>query len=186
MRKPRLLLDVDGIVADFVGAAVKVMSEKSGRRISSDDVVHWEVTSVLDDHAVREACKEEFNKAGFCSAFEVYDGAQAAVRRLQELTELFFVTAPMRSSPTWMPERVSWLERHFAVDHRHVVFASKKHIISGDFMVDDAPGNIAPWLASNPGSVGLLWDRPYNRGPDAAGMARVSSWDDVLARVVGQ
>ena len=183
MRKPRLLLDVDGILADFVSATVKIMNSMTGMSLIPDDIINWEVTSILEDHQTRELCKAEFNKAGFCSTLEVYDGAQEAVKILQDKTELFFVTSPMLSNPTWMPDRVEWLERHFGIDHKHVVFANKKYIISGDFMVDDSPKNINDWLFYNPDSCGLLWDRPYNRTPDADKLIRVSKWDEIIQMI---
>ena len=143
MKKPRLLLDVDGILADFVSASIKVMTSMSGQKIVPDDILVWEVTEILEDHSLREKCKEEFNRAGFCSTIEVYDHAQEAVALLQERTELFFVTAPMKKNSTWMPDRVAWLEKHFSADHNHVVFANKKYVVAGDIMIDDAPKNVA-------------------------------------------
>jgi 5'(3')-deoxyribonucleotidase len=186
MKKPRLLLDVDGILADYVGATIKVMNAMSGENITPDDIVKWEVTEALENHSLREKCKDAFNQAGFCLTFEAYDGAQDAVARLALSTEIFFVTAPMIKNPTWMPDRLAWLMHHFGVDHKHVVFATKKHIFIGDFMVDDNPENITSWLQNNDkGAKGILWDRPYNKTPDTDGLIHVSTWNEVIQIIEG-
>lgn len=182
MRKPRLLLDVDGVIADFAGAAIKVMERVSGKRILPDEILQWEVTHVLDDEAHRKASKEAFNEAGFASTFEIYDGSVEGVEKLKELTELHFVTSPTVTNPTWVHDRVNWLAKHFGVDPRDVHHTSKKWIIYGDAMIDDHPLNLEPWLQHWPGRLALLWDRSYNQG-QGSGLKRIRSWDEALAEV---
>lgn len=52
-------------------------------------------------------------------------------------------------------------------------------------MIDDKPANVEAWIRYNevharkPG-LGLLWDRPHNRGTI---LERVVSWDELYDRV---
>lgn len=180
--KPRILLDVDGIIADFAGAAAKLMSSVSGRVITPADIIHWEVTNVLEEQHMRDYCKEEIKKPGFCTSLEVYEGALESVAEIQSLSEVFYVTAPMHTNPTWMPERVAWLEKVLGADPKHIIFAYKKHVVVGEMLVDDSPDNIRDWLEHNPSGVGLLWTRPYNAAQGDQ-FERVSSWSQVLDEV---
>lgn len=180
--KPRVLLDVDGIIADFAGAAASLMSTVSGRPITAADIVHWEVTNVLEEQHLRDYCKEEIKRPGFCSSIAAYEGALEAVAEIHSIAEVFYVTAPMHTNPTWMPERVAWLERVLGADPKHVVFAYKKHVVVGDVLVDDSPDNVGDWVQHHPRGLGLLWTRPYN-APQAPRLRRVDSWTEVLAEV---
>jgi len=183
-KRKRFLLDVDGILADFVQAAVKVMSDISGKTIMTDDVKQWEVTEVLESHEMREFCKQAFCSAGFCSSLEIYDGAQAAVEEIRKYCDLYFVTAPMHKNPTWMPERVKWLQTHFGVDPNHVCFVYDKFIVEGDIMLDDSSRNLIGWKDHhNPDRVALFWNRPYNLTEPDQGLIRVDSWDKVFEHV---
>ena len=179
MKKPRLLLDVDGILADFAGSAARLMSKVVGRTITTDEIVNWEVTDVIDEHYLKDLCKEEMKLPGFCASIEAYEHSIKSVEVLQKISEVFFVTAPMHKSVAWMPERVAWLEKVFLVDPKDIIFAYKKHVVSGDIILDDHPDNVRSWLDSHPTGTGLLWERPYNIGlrPE---LQRVKSWDEVL------
>lgn len=182
MKKMRVLLDVDGIIADFAGAAAVLMSTVTGRTITVQDIIHWEVTEILDEHHLRDACKEAMLQPGFCSSIEAYEDSLAAVEKLSEVAEVFYVTAPMHKNPTWMPERVAWLERVLNADPRHIIFAYKKHIVDGDVFVDDHPGNVESWLEHHPSKTALLWTRPYNAS-HSPHLRRVTSWMEVLEEV---
>ena len=182
MSLPRVLLDVDGIVASFCGAAVKVMSQLSGKPIHHDDIDRWEVTEILESHEMRMAAKAEFNKEGFCQSFELYDGAQEAVQALRHISNVYFVTAPMKDNRSWMPERVEWLMHHFDMPFTRVAFVCDKFMVNGDFLLEDSPTNAENWLAENPHGTALLWDRRYNRNQDGK-FIRVSNWDEVIQAV---
>lgn len=179
-KRARFLCDADGIVADFVKAAVRVMTDLSGQEITSDHILNWEVTECLEDPRHREMAKAEFMKAGFCQAFETYDGAQSAVRILKEVTDFYFVTAPMVKNPGWFNERHAWLVQHFEVEDRMVNFVHDKFLVKGDFLLEDSDKNLMAWLEEFPDGHGILWDRPWNRSCNDPRVIRVSTWAEVI------
>jgi 5'(3')-deoxyribonucleotidase len=181
-KKPRLLLDVDGVIANFAGAAVRVMNKISGMGILEEQIREWDVTTMLDDEEHRRASKDAFNEAGFASTFESYDGSVDAVHRLREITELHFVTAPTVTNPTWVHDRVNWLAKHFGVDPRDVHHTAKKWVLYGDVMIDDHPVNLEPWLQHWPGKLALLWDRSYNQG-QGVGLHRIKTWAEAISAI---
>ena len=179
-RKVRFLCDVDGIIADFVKAAIKVMTGLSGKPIGEDRIMNWEVTEVLEDPNHREEAKASFERAGFCETFETYDGSQGAIRLLNEATQFYFVTSPMTRNPGWYNERFAWLVKHFEVEPRQVNFVADKFIVKGDFLLDDSDKNVVSWLDHHPDGHGLLWDRPWNRACKDPRVVRVHSWAEVV------
>lgn len=145
------------------------------------------------------------NRIGWCAALKPTPGSIEAVRALREIAHVEVVTSPLKTSPTWMAERVEWLERFYGFDYDEVHFVTKKFRVVGDFLIDDKPEHIAEWAAgmarlredevagANRVPHALLWDMPYNQGtppelpglPGPAVVARVKSWDQVIALVEG-
>lgn len=76
-----VLLDVDGVIADFTGAALRYLREAHGIRRSRDEVTQYKIGAALGlDERVNRAMFDEFSSAGFCSAIEPLPYARSGVR----------------------------------------------------------------------------------------------------------
>lgn len=189
----RLLLDVDGVIADFHRATengmMKYFGLKPVREWTEWDILkmdwhHWrnEISrGTRDDH--REMLKVVWNQEGFCAGIPEYEGAVEQVKQLSEVFDVYFVTSPMVTSPTWVYERSEWLIKKFGKDlGKKVVHTHYKELVDGRLFVDDKPQHVYDWnncersCANN--NAGLLIDRPYNQG--AFGVTRISSLLDLL------
>ena len=186
-RKPVLLLDVDGVIVDFVGAYLRAVNRRTDGAWVPDDVTEWDIRrgiqvgSGIHEFAWNALCEDH-------DLLQPYPGAIESVRGLMSVAEVYFVTTSAYKCRTWARDRETWLENHFNDDslHRRVVHTSAKHLVRGDVFVDDKPENVTAWIAANPSGTALLWDRPWNRTatlPAFAGLRRVSLWDDVVAAV---
>lgn len=180
MRQKRFLCDVDGIVADFVSATIPIMEKLSGRKILADSITTWDVTQALLEDAHREEAKKAFLERGFCTSFDEYVGTSEAIERLNEMLDLYFVTAPMFENPSWMEERAAWLMSRYKLKRGQVNFITDKFIVHGDFLLDDSNTNCELWAKENPFGLAMLWDRPHNRHTDHPSIRRVHSWNEVL------
>ena len=189
MKRPVVLLDTDGVKADFLKHALQVVNRITGKHFTPDSFPSWDIFDTIGkEHEA--ACYEEFNKEGFCAGFDVYPGAIEGVQLVQEIADVYVVTSPTHSSPFWMWERTQWLKKHFGISHKNVIHCSAKRLVRGDVLVDDKPDHIADWIEVNPEGMGLLWDQPYNRTlPPGVNVrlskrthawGRVRSWQDVV------
>lgn len=188
--RPTVLLDVDGILADFVGRALTILERLCGHRYNPDELLTWEVfDGVREAHRrYKDAVYAEMAAAGGCAAIPVYPGAQEGVGRLCAVADVIIVTSPFPHSPTWMYERELWLHQHFDIHAAKIIHARHKYRIEGDIFVDDKHSHVVNWIAarrSMGGRAGILWSRPYNDGPndEYAQLWRTNSWDN-LFRVV--
>lgn len=182
--RPLVLLDVDGVLADFITPAFKIANGLLGTDHKPDDLDIWDMAEwlKLEKHqstAFYDAVKLE----GFHDDLPVYPGAVEGVKRLQEIADVHIVTSPMYGK-TWCSERWNWLYKHFGIKSKDVTHTHAKHYFRGDFLVDDKPENVLKWQSRNAEGTGLLWDQKYNWALIGEKVfIRVQSWNEVLEHV---
>lgn len=162
--KPRVLLDCDGVLSAFVDGWLKLINAAWGTGYRVGDATDWDVLSALGiDPLDRPAAKKLIAVCpGFAAKLDVLPGAPAAVAQLREIAEVYIVTSPWNSNPTWTHDREMWLERHFGIPHARVIHTSAKHLIAGDVLVDDKTSTCEAWRTAWPNGVAVQWSTPHN------------------------
>ena len=179
----RVLLDVDGVLADFLTPAIKVVQDITGAPPSADAMKDWNIFRGYDKKTENKFY-DVFKSEGWCMSLELYPGARAGVQLLRDNDlDVYFVTSPMHGR-NWYYERAAWLMKHFDAKHDHVIHTNAKHVCVGRVLVDDKPAHVENWQASHPLSTGILWDRPYNQEV-TRWITRANSWDFVLECALG-
>lgn len=182
MRSVVVLLDCDGVLADFTGAYLDLVYEFTGERFAHADVTHFKIADaaffkdVSTRHPnLRFSIDQHITQSPtFCRNLAVLPGSQAAVERIRKTgARVYCVTSPWHSSPYWQYERTKWLSEHFGFKPSEVVSTNDKRIVAGDILVDDKLDNLTDWHHGLP----LLWDAPYNQYPTH--IARVTDWEQV-------
>lgn len=144
----KILLDVDGVIADFVSAA---------------DVAVRRYTGGLDGFDWREPFEKylpALNSGTFAFDVMPYPGAVGFVMELcRRGYRPIACTRPLISNPFWMTARLKLLEECFAIPPRDVIFATDKSIVGPDLpLVEDTPENLVGR------ALGILIARPWNFG----------------------
>jgi 5'(3')-deoxyribonucleotidase len=161
----RVLLDCDGVLADFVSAALDIVWEEFGLRFLPAEVTEFDIMKSLGFGPEDSARFKRLvgGEEGLASTLAVYPGAQEGVARLREIAEVYIVTSPFGSNPTWTHDREAWLKRHFGIKSSHVVHARAKHLCVGDMLVDDKAEAVDRWRTAHPNGVPVLWSTLHNR-----------------------
>lgn len=184
--RPRILLDCDGVMADFVGRFLALVNGRFGTMYGRNDIDDYDIAKALQWS--RERATEAYglidDDPGFASHLETYPGAVDGVCRLQEISDLYVVTSPWWSHPTWVRDRNNWLYTKFGILASRVVHTAAKHIVSGDVLVDDKTSTCEEWRAAHPEGVAVLWSTPHNRRDLWDGPC-TSSWDYLFDLVRG-
>lgn len=192
MSKPILLLDVDGVLANFVDATLTAlkhiaMNHVLQPRYTHDDITTWGIFDSLSEHEhLRDATYNELKRPGGCLSIPVYPGAQAAVETLKELVDIVVVTSPFKGSETWVHERELWLEKHFGISHRDVIHTGRKELVDGDIFVDDKVDHVVKWAKDHPTKWALLWAQRYNEKgalERQTNVRRVKGWEELIESV---
>lgn len=163
-----ILLDVDGVLADFCTPAMRwAHALGADPSITADTLGTYAIDSLLH-HTKRERWWTRVTARGFCLSLQPYPDAKRAVSQLQMLGDVVAVTAPMHS-PHWADERRVWLRDHFGFDAHDIVSTAGKYWVGGDFFADDSAVHLAKWsMRWNTPNRAFLIDRPYNLAGDCA------------------
>ncbi len=168
MRKTKLtvVLDVDGVLADFVGATLDYLLAKHNLPLKYADITEWNIVDIPAIKPFKKEIHKVWSGKGFCGGLKVLPGTQEAVALLRRHADIKFATSPMASNPTWIRERNIWLKKNFDAVRSDITHTGKKSDVPGHFFVDDKPDNCVEY-AGNVGAVMRdarvflrLW--PYN------------------------
>lgn len=152
--KPVVLMDVDGVLCDYVGgvlAAARGIGCSVPR--SRHAIAGWEIERFLElSKQQRAKLYKAICAEGFCRDLKPLDGARKGLKALREHATIYFVTTPT-DSRYWLAERVEWLREYFGADFSEIIFAHEKKLITGDVIVDDKLDHVL----SKPRSAAVLW-----------------------------
>lgn len=185
--RPVVLMDCDGVLADFITATLERLHQETGQLYEHDRINTWEVFDSLpaEVRVHQSRVYEYLKQAGGCFGIPMYAGAQEGVWRLQEIAEVIIVTSPFKGGRTWTHEREEWLEKYFQISHENVIHAKRKEFVSGDFLIDDKPSNLQAWRATHPLGRPIYWKNPQFSETLPAYVMCTQSWDDVVREVKG-
>jgi 5'(3')-deoxyribonucleotidase len=167
---PRILLDADGCILDFLSPALHVFEVVSGKRYRPEEVIYFEMAKLFErdfpDSAPELTAEvyRRFRAPGWCLDIKPYEGAVEFVENLRQHADVVVVTSPIKGSRTWAGERAESLLIHFGFDSKHVVNTAAKQLVAGDSFLDDNPEHVDAWLGAWPKGVGVVMARSYNEG----------------------
>ena len=153
----KIAVDIDGVLADQVSAALRKIEEKYGERYSKEEVncAHWnfggrdiwsEVSTLLTDPE-------------YVKGLSVIEGSQAAIKQLDRHC-MCVVTARRPETETATRE---WLGTHFpSLKDYHHARTGTKHKIPSDLLIDDFDLNIVEFVKSHPDRHGILFVQPWS------------------------
>lgn len=169
--RPTLLFDLDGVCCNLLKKWLAAYN-----RDYHDNLREEQLDQFSWDHLAKcgKRIYHYLSEPGFFADLEPIPGCQEALARLGKRCELVVVTASPKGA---MADKQRWVERHLPMVPRdNVVITRRKDLVSGTFMLDDAPKN----LVNHP-AIRLLMDAAYNR--DFHDAHRVRNWAEVEATV---
>jgi 5'(3')-deoxyribonucleotidase len=155
---PLVLVDVDGVLADFIASFMDRYRFHLGIVPDGFVVDCWNAINTLPS---RKAFDAAWNDSLLFRNPPAIPGSFEALERIVDVSTVYLVTAlPFGHAP---PRR-AWLKTHAPfIPSDRIILATDKHMIRGDVLVEDRPANLFAWAAINPNGSGFLIRRPYNR-----------------------
>ena len=177
MEKKRLLVDMDHVMADITSQFIKWYKNETGIEIARNDLM-----GKPEDLAFPrpELIRKFIYMPGFFRTAEVMRGSQSVVKELNELYDLYVVSAAMEF-PQSLSEKYEWLAEHFPfLSWQQIIFCGSKKPVYGDYLIDDHLKNL-----NNFNGEKLLFTATHNVNTHLNGYKRVNDWEEVRGLLIG-
>jgi 5'(3')-deoxyribonucleotidase len=176
----RILVDLDGVTADFYGSLLDLYNEEFGDSLTREDLVSWELSPEIFTKTTTKYLRGYFDRRNFWSGMKPIPGAVESLKYLHSQGhDILVVTAVPLDSRECCYEKLIWVEKHLPfIGHNNFVATLRKSAVSGDILFDDGPHNIEAFPA-----LTCAMDAAYNRSAKAD--FRVKSWESFIKVVEG-
>lgn len=172
-KKNRVIIDVDGVLRDFVGSLLRVYRrEYPGHKIKP--VVSRKLEKFFPIGEKIYPFMDEVFAWEILTEAPAFPGAIEALQKWQNEFEIVIATTQL---PAGRAPTLVWLGKH-QIPSNEIYITSEKHQLSGIAILDDFTDNLEKFAAT--GRLAVCMDRPWNRqwtGP------RVETVDDFFCLI---
>lgn len=165
----RIGLDVDDTLYECNSYAVSIINS---RHPDEEPIKIEEITGWGGYGRGAEERIQLYRDPEFVRTQPITEGAQAFVKKLSEIADVFFITAVPACCMSARAERL--IKDFPEIPAENIIMGTRKDVISLDIMLDDGAHNISSSRAAYP----VLFRKPWNTG--LSGLLSVNSYDDFL------
>ncbi len=165
--KKRVLVDMDGVLADVYQQFIRYEKEETGKEIKLEDAVG------NDEVAAFPNGLKHVNMKGFFRTVPVMKDAVEGMKYLNEKYEVFIVSAAMEF-PNSLQDKYEWLQEFFPfLTWKQFIFCGSKVPVCADVMIDDHPKNLDYFSGKR-----IIFSQLHNAGKDNH-YTRMNSWSEI-------
>jgi 5'(3')-deoxyribonucleotidase len=159
VKRPRILCDVDGVLADFVGLVLDYVQRNVGLHYSREAIDAWDCFAVLGIPEHWPYFRTQCDELQLCRSMRPIPGASEFYAALGQIGEVRVCTSPM--TPAWLSQRAEWLVE-FGIPMRDHIHAHDKHELhpAYDVLIDDRTENCEAFERA--GGRAFCIATPYN------------------------
>lgn len=162
MTRLRILCDVDGVLADFVGCVLDYVQRNTGLSYLHSAVDQWDCFAALGLAEHWPFFREQCDSLALCRSMRSLPGAAdfyAELLRIAGEGNVKVCTTPM--TPAWLAQRAEWLVA-FGIPLGEQIYAHDKSELhpAWDVLIDDRAENCNAFVEA--GGVAWCIATPYN------------------------
>lgn len=157
----RVLIDMDGVLCDFMTAALAAAGINAGH----DSITDWnffEAHSMSEEEFWQRIDNREITH-GFWSGLQPYEWCHQLIRAatLGGQIPYTIATSPSRD-PNCAKGKVEWIQKHLGQDFRDFVIGPRKSLMAREdvLLIDDSDQNVEKFAAA--GGRTILFPQPWN------------------------
>lgn len=175
--KLHFLLDMDGVLCDFLSGALKALNKEYGKNVTLFDYAtnfgKWETYDFYGISEI-EFWRAIHNDPVFWYNLEPIPWAKLLLIELQKLGDVTIVTTPSLD-PNCASQKLQWLDKYLGIRSSQVFVGSRKHLMAGNgILIDDYSNNIEAFKGA--GGEAILVPSVWNTYPLSFAMV----WDVII------
>lgn len=159
-----ILVDMDGVLANFDAEVINRIREQYPHIPIVESRPNIRIPDDYPEH--RALIRGILDQPGFFYSLPLMEHAIEGYERIVDLGyNPRICSSPVRTNPTSIPEKLAWLERHFAPIFgsyvvEQAIITEDKHLFDGRALIDDNPiiksAGEASWKH-------IIFDSPHNQ-----------------------
>ena len=171
MKAQRLLVDMDGVLADVYAHFIAYEFREKGVRKTKEEVNGLPEREAFDTETY-------VRSAGFFRTLPVIENAQEVLKELNTQYQVYIVSSAMEF-PNSLREKYDWMEEHFPYIHwKQIILCGDKKAVQGDIMIDDHFKNLDHFEGTT-----YLFSQPHNWLSPEGNHQRVFSWEELREKL---
>ncbi|XP_066496745.1 5'(3')-deoxyribonucleotidase, mitochondrial isoform X4 [Tiliqua scincoides] len=183
-RRLRVLVDMDGVLADFEGGFLKKFQARYPDQpyVPLEDRRGFWVSEQYErlQPGLSEKAISIWESKNFFIELDPLPGAVEAVKQMAKLkeTDVFICTSPIKKYRYCPYEKYAWVEKHLGQEFlEQIVLTRDKTVVSGDLLIDDRPDIIG--AEQSPSWEHILFTACHNKHLELpTPLRRLHSWTD--------
>jgi 5'(3')-deoxyribonucleotidase len=160
-----LLLDMDGVLADFASSAIHALNKRYDKRITLDTFVRefgkWEMYDYY-----RISVQDFWDTINWTPRFwaniKPFPWSKQLYAELSKLGRVTILTAPSWD-PMCSAMKLEWLQKHMGIKSDSVILGSRKELLAGNgILIDDFAANTNKFEAAGGKAILIpsTWNTP--------------------------
>ena len=171
MKSQRLLVDMDGVLADVYAHFIAYELREKGIQKTKEEVYGLPEREAFDTETY-------VRSEGFFRTVPLVENAQEVLEQLNSQYQVYIVSSAMEF-PNSLREKYDWMEEHFPFIHwRQIILCGDKKAVQGDIMIDDHFKNLDHFEGTT-----YLFSQPHNWHSPEGKHQRVFSWKELWERL---
>lgn len=147
-------------------------------RIGRDQLYVYGITdnfpNIIPQAQGNQIRNDIFTTPGFWENIPIYEDAARVMAELVDVYDVYILTQPWIHYDKCVHEKYEWIKNHLPFfDLSKVIFTANKHLIVGDYFIDDAPNHLEEITHGEK----IAYAYPYNK--ECKADHRVYSWKDI-------
>lgn len=166
--KKRIIVDMDGVLADVYARLFELHEKETGVRLTVE-----EIAGKLEEEAFPSQ-RRWVSEPGFFRTLPVMTGSREVLEKLNNMYELIVVSLATEF-PNSLTDKIMWLHENFPfISWRQIVFCGDKSLIKADILIDDHPKNLDNFRGKT-----YMFTQPLNQLITSKRHTRVNSWAEI-------